>query len=439
MRDTFFRQAMAIAVPVSLQAMLQSSFSMIDQVMVGQLGGTQVAAVEIGGKPGFVFTFVSGAVAAVAGIMISQYMGKKDEDAVAGSVSVNLCAMLLLALLTSMLCLVMPDRLAAVYTGDPAAAAQAAAYIRLIAPAFPLSGLTSVLAVEIRCRDRAAWPLYVSGASALVNTLLNWLLIFGRGGLPALGVRGAALASVIAQAIGLVLMICAYRRICPFHFDPRIGKSAFRQYLVMLLPIVANEFLWTVGQNINTYIYGHMGTESLAGMALTGPVQGLFIGLLSGLSQAAGILVGKRLGEGAYEHAYHESKKLCLYGLAGSLALSCLLIGLRRAYVGLYRVTPAVRDTGALLLLIFALLAPIKVQNMILGGGIIRSGGKTRYIMIIDMLGTWLVGVPLGLITGLRLKLPIGWVYFILSQEELFRLALSAFMFRSQKWLHTLA
>ena len=202
MKQTFFAQSMRIAAPVALQAMLQSSFSMMDQVMVGQLGTAQVAAVEIGSKPGFVFSFVSGAVATVAGIMISQYMGKKDEDAVAGSVSVNLCAMLLLALLTSMLCLVMPDRLAAVYTGDPAAAAQAAAYIRLIAPAFPLSGLTSVLAVEIRCRDRAAWPLYVSGASALVNTLLNWLLIFGRGGLPALGVRGAALASVIAQPIG---------------------------------------------------------------------------------------------------------------------------------------------------------------------------------------------------------------------------------------------
>ena len=206
----------------------------------------------------------------------------------------------------------------------------------------------------------------------------------------------------------------------------------------MLLPVVVNEFLWSVGQNVNTYIYGHIGTRGLAAMSLTGPIQGLLIGALSGISQAAGIIIGKRLGQKEYEAAYKESKLLCLYGLVSSLLLSVALIGFRNLYTEIYQVEDVVKETAAQLLLAFAVLAPIKVENMILGGGVIRSGGRTRYIMMIDMFGTWVVGVPLGLLTGLVLKLPIVWVYFILSQEELVRLLITIVMFRSRKWMETI-
>ncbi|WP_092325772.1 MATE family efflux transporter [Butyrivibrio sp. YAB3001] len=167
-------------------------------------------------------------------------------------------------------------------------------------------------------------------------------------------------------------------------------------------------------------------------------IQGLLIGALSGLAQAAGILIGKRLGEKEYDKAYSESQQLCLYGFAGAVILSTLLVISRSLYIGLFKVDLDVRGIGGQLLLAFAILAPVKVMNMILGGGIIRSGGRTKYIMIIDMLGTWLVGVPLGLYAGLVLKLPIVWTYFILSQEELFRLVITIFMFRSKKWMNTI-
>lgn len=206
----------------------------------------------------------------------------------------------------------------------------------------------------------------------------------------------------------------------------------------MLLPIVLNEFFWSVGQSVNTYVYGHMGTNELAGMSLTGAVQGLTMGALGGLSQAAGILIGKRLGSDEYEEAYRESIKLCALGLAGSLIFSLLLVLTRKPYVQLFNVADDVREIGADILVAFAVLMPVKVQNMILGGGILRSGGKTKYVMLIDMMGTWLIGVPLALISGLYFRLPVVWVYFILSQEELARFIVSVIMFRSRKWMHTL-
>ena len=439
-KDSFLKTTMRIAVPVAIQAMLQSSFSMIDQIMVGQLGTTQVAAVEIGSKPGFIFSFVSGAVATVAGIMISQYLGKKDQDAVQRSLSVNLLAMILLATAFISASLLLPEKIAAIYSTDQEVIRQAGDYIRTLSVVYLFSGISSILAVQIRCMNYAVYPMYISAGAAVVNTALNWVLIFGKLNFPAMGIRGAALASVISQLVNVILMIAVFLRLDGMlQFSLRLGKQGWQQYFVMLLPVVFNEFLWTIGQNVNTYIYGHMGTGELAAMSLTGPVQGFLIGALSGISQAAGIIIGKRLGEKEYEQAYQESKKLCFYGAVGAVVLSGLLILLRGAYTGLYQVETEVKDTGAALLLAFAILAPIKVENMILGGGIIRSGGRTKYIMIIDMCGTWLIGVPLGLFTGMVLHLPIFWVYFILSQEELFRLVVSIFMFRSRKWMNTLA
>ena len=436
--ESFFRKSMKTAVPVALQAMLQSSFSMIDQVMVGQLGKTAIAAVEIGGKPGFVFAFVSGAVATVTGIMVSQYIGKEDDEKVDVSMSINMLVMMVIALLTTMACLFIPGILTGIFTKDAAVIETGTEYVRIVSLIYPLSGVASILAVQIRCKDHSEYPLYISAVAAVVNTALNFILIFGHFGAPALGVKGAAIASVASQVVNLVLMIYFYNKICKFRVCIKMDGTEIKQYITILFPIVFNEFMWTVGQNVNTFIYGHMGTDELAGMALTGPIQGLSIGALSGLAQAAGILIGKRLGEQEYDKAYAESKKLCIYGFVGSALMSLILVLGRNLYVGLFKVDANVGMIGGMLLVTFAILAPVKVQNMILGGGIIRSGGRTKYIMIIDILGTWLVGVPLGLLTGLYLKLPIVWVYFILSQEELVRFIITVFMFRSRKWMNTI-
>lgn len=444
-QKSFLRAVIGIAIPVGLQSMLQSSFAMIDQLMVGQLGSTAVTAVEVAGRPAFIYSVVLGAVSAIAGIMISQYLGMKDEVMANRSLSVNLAAAMLLAALFTVLCLLMPSQIVDLYIKeDPAVLRAGTSYLTLIVWTYLPMGISSILAVMIRCMDRAVYPLYAGMIAAVVNTALNYVLIFGHLGFPALGVTGAAVASVISQIVNLLLTMIMFFRIRMnasdgLHFSLALGKEGYKQFLIMLLPILVNEFLWSVGQNVNTFIYGHLETGDLAAMSMTGPIQGLFIGALSGVSQAAGILIGKRLGAQEYDQAYQESKKLMWYGLIGSLLLSILLIALRRPYVLLYKVEPEVQTVSAGLLLAFAVLAPVKVANMILGGGIIRSGGKTTYIMIIDMIGTWLVGAPLGLLTAFVFHLPVVWVYFILSQEELVRLFISFLVFRRKKWMASLS
>ena len=220
-----------------------------------------------------------------------------------------------------------------------------------------------------------------------------------------------------------------------FHFE----KISLRDYFIMIMPILVSEFLWSLGQNVESAVYGHLGTLNLAAYTLTCPIQGLIVGALSGLSAAAGVMVGKRLGRKEYDEAYTESKKIMYAGLIGAVAISIVLIFLAGIYTRLYRVDYGVKELGKILLIIFALYAPIKVENMILGGGIIRSGGNTKIIMVIDIIGTWCIGIPLCLVAAYVFKWGIIGVYTLLTTEEIFRLVMSLIVFRKRKWMISLS
>ena len=218
----------------------------------------------------------------------------------------------------------------------------------------------------------------------------------------------------------------------------RAGKFNLRQYLSMLLPILVCEFLWSLGENIYAAIYGHMGTEASAAMMLINPIQSLVIGALCGLSQAASVIIGKKLGSREYDDAYRDSWRLIRYGFIGSVILSVLVVLASPMYVEIYQVDAAVKLLTRRILTAYALVAPFKVLNMIAGGGIIRSGGKTNYVMFIDMIGTWVFGVPLGLLSAFVWKLPIPYVYFLLSLEECVRFAITVFILRGKRWMQSL-
>ena len=211
------------------------------------------------------------------------------------------------------------------------------------------------------------------------------------------------------------------------------------QYFAMLLPLLVSEFMWSLGENVYAAIYGHLGTDSCAAMTLINPIQGLMIGALCGLSQAAGVLIGKMLGKEEYEEAYQASKKLILYGFVGSILLSVVIVVTAGWYVQIYRVEENVKALTVQILMAYALVAPFKVLNMIVGGGILRSGGQTRIVMMIDLIGTWIFGVPIGLLTAFALGFSIPYVYFFLSLEECVRFAISLVVFRRKVWMQKIS
>ena len=273
------------------------------------------------------------------------------------------------------------------------------------------------------------------------DTGLNELLIFGRLGLPAMGAAGAAIATVIAQCVNFLLLLLASKQLA-FLRAKEVPHKAERlhwsRYLSVLLPLLFCEASWSLGENVYAAIYGRMGTAESAAMTLTAPIQGLVIGALCGLSQAAGVIVGKRLGSGDEDAAYAAGRRLLVYGAAGAALLSVLVVLLSGVYVEIYQVEDGVKRLTRQILTAYALVAPCKVLNMILGGGILRSGGRTAYVMAIDLVGTWGFGVPLGLLGAFVWRLPIAYVYLLLSLEECVRFAISMAVFRRKRWMRRL-
>ena len=400
----FMKSLSKIAIPVTLQSMLQASFSIIDQIMIGQLGETNISAVGLCGNFSLIFSVVIGSVGTVAGILIAQFTGADNEREAWCSLNVSLLCGALLSVLFLLAAGGFPAQILQLYTADG--------------------------------------RIQQAGAAVAANTGLNYLLIFGKLGFAPMGVQGAAIATLVSQLLNSLLILLGFA-VClrrdgshpqwALHFE-RITLWA---YGGMILPILLSEFLWSLGQNVESAVYGHLGTANLAAYTLTCPIQSLIVGALSGLS-AAGVMVGKQLGKKAFDDAYRDARRIMLTGLVGAIGVASLLVLFAGAYTGLYRVDADVQALGKVLLVVFALYAPVKVENMILSGGILRSGGNTRVIMIIDTIGTWGIGIPLCLLAAYGLHWGIVGVYALLTTEEIFRLAVSLVIFKRRSWMISL-
>ena len=442
-QEHFFKAVCTLAIPVALQSMLQSSFSMVDQIMIGQLGEINVAGVGLAGKFSSIYSVVISAIGAVAGIMIAQYLGQKNRSEVRRSFFTNLLLGAGIAGMFMVICTLFPNQIMGAYTKDVQTRQAAAEYLMLVSGTFvPMAGAT-LLSTLFRCLEKPRLPLYASILSALLNTGLNYIMIFGKLGISPMGVRGAAFATVISQCANFLLMFLMLSQngslLKSNEGEPTVTlRMNWKQYWSMLLPLLVCEVVWSLGENVYAAIYGHMSTDASAAMTLTNPIQGLVIGALCGLSQAASVIIGKHLGSGENEEAYWSAKKLMLYGAIGSALLSVIVMIASKAYVGIYQVDNAVKTMTMQILFAYAIVVPFKVLNMILGGGIIRSGGRTKYVMFIDMVGTWCFGVPLGLLSAFVWKLSIPYVYFLLSLEECIRFGISLIVFRRRKWMNQL-
>lgn len=440
----FMRSLCKIAIPVTLQSMLQASFSIVDQLMIGQLGETNIAAVGICGNYSMLVSVLFSAVGAVAGILIAQFLGAEDRREAWSSftVSMVLCGMIAVVFCTASLAI--PGRIFGLYTKDVSILGAGCGYLRLIAVAFLPMGISTILSVWLRCRERATATLVASLCAVAVNTAGNYLLIFGKLGAPALGITGAGIATLGSQLLNLLILAvcfarCLYKEADRMQLSLHFTKLNGKEYLMMICPILISEFLWSLGQNVESAVYGHLGTQNLAAYTLTCPVQGLMVGALSGLSAAAGVLTGKRLGKKEYDATYEEAGKILKAGLVGAVVVSGILVFLSGFYVSLYRVDVTVQELGKSLLLVFALYAPVKIENMILGGGILKSGGDTKTVMLIDTVGTWGMGIPLCFAGAYLLQWGIVGVYALLTSEELLRLVVSLVIFRKKKWMISLA
>lgn len=442
-KKEYQKEMFSIGLPVTLQSIFQASYSLVDQLMVGSLGTLCIAGSGLGAKFSGLVSVTLSAVAAVASILIAQYHGKNDTEGVNRSFFSCLYLSIPVMLLFILPSFFLPESIMALYSRDVETIQMGAAYLKVISISFLPMNIALMCSSLLRSIEKSKYPLYAGIISMAANLVGNYLLIFGKLGCPQLGLVGAAVGTLIARTLEALLLIgCILwqqkRGEACLHMVSLWKKDIYGKIMVMMLPILVNEFLWSLGENIYAAIYGRLGTDALAAMTLTNPLQALFIGMFSGISSAAAVMVGKRLGNSDYDEAYDISKYLMKAGVIGAVCMSIVLVCLIPFYVQWFAIEPEVARLTRYIVYALAIVLFAKISNMILGGGILRSGGNTRLTLIIDLIGTWVFGVPLGLLSAFVFHLPIYFVYFVLSLEEIVRLIISLFVFRSRVWMKNL-
>lgn len=444
MDKEFKKKLTDIALPITVQTLMHSSLSLIDQIMIGSLGSACIAGIGLAGKFTSLFSVTVSAIVAAAGILISQYVGAKNERGVRDSFYLPLYFSLIFVVGFTLASLFAPIQIMAFYADDSETISKAAHYLRWRAAGYFPEILTMFVSTLLRNMNRAKLPAVAGVVAIITNTLLNWLLIFGFGPIPRMEEAGAAIATVISHIVEMLIVVVLFAREKKkqnLFLHPTVSFSTefVKNAAVILAPILVGEFLWSLGENMYAVIYGHLGTEPCAAMTLMYPIQGIAIGALCGVSAASGIIVGNSLGANDDKKAWSQAIDFVRLTVTAGIIIGVIVCALSPFYVKLFNVAPETRAVTIKILVAFAFVFTAKVFNMVIGGGVLQSGGQTKFMTAVNIIGTWGAGVPLGFVSAYFFKLPIWWVYFFLSLEEFVRVGISIWLLKSKRWMKNVA
>ncbi len=440
----YYRRLVRIAFPITVQSLVTASLNMVGAVMIGQLGAVPVAAVGLANQVFFLLNLMLFGITTGSAMFTAQLWGKRDIANIRKVLGLALTLGLAVAALFLVVAEVFPNQALGVYSQDPAVIAQGGEYLGIIGFSFLMFAISFCYAIILRSTGDVKTPLTVTFTSLGVNTLLSYLLIFGKLGLPALGVRGAAFAVLVSRAVecGLYLWL-TYRTDSPAAATLRelfsYNIEFARKVLKPVLPVVANEMLWSLGTTAYSVVYARMSTDAIAAMNIIYAVDQVAQVLFNGFGHACAIMVGNWIGAGDEQQAFRYAARTEALGVRGALVVGGLVLASANPVLSLYNVPPLVVEYAQRAFIILGLFLWLRASNMIMFIGIFRSGGDTRFAFILDGVIIWVLGVPLACLGAFYFHLPVYWVYLLAMSEEVSKWALGMYRFLSRKWIHNLA
>lgn len=427
MVSTTRREIARIAVPVSLEAVFQMLFGLVDQIIVGALGAVAIAAVGLANS----VTFVA--------ILVAQAHGRRDERGVSRLTAVALVLATLLAVLTALPLVLFAGEFLRLIGAGPEVVEEARVYLGVVAAALPFVVIGAVMSAVSRAFGDARTPMIVTMAAVGLNTLLGVLLVFGAGPFPSLGLLGAALATLISQAArSLALIVLLYSRPgISWAWSRAQGdvRSVAAKLVALTYPITLTELLWGVSTFLYTLLFARLGTQTLAASQIVIAVESVFIVASSGLAAAAVTLIGQALGAGLLDEARHKAGVLLRLSVVTSITFGGLLVGAGLLLDTFYpTVAPQILTVAFWGVVLNAFFQPAKVLNMVLGGGVLSSGGDTRFVLLGDVVSAYAVGLPLALLLGFTLGFGVWGVFLARALEEVVKVALFLGRYRTARW-----
>ena len=438
---SFTRTMLSIAVPLTLQNLLFSSFTLIDTVMVGRLGDLPLAAVGMAGKWSWFLNIVLFGCTSGAAVFIAQYFGAGDKKGIHRTYGL----MTMLALAASvvfMLCaLLIPETVVRLFTSDPAAIAAASVYLRLIALSYPFQALAKAAATLLQSTQRVVIPFIGAACSVVTNVVLNALLIFGLCGFPAMGVAGAAVASAVAAVVnmlviyGLGLAKDTMLR-APLSAMLDISRGFVRDYIRVGAPAMFNETVWAMSILIYSSIFGHMSTEAYAAITVAKSIEDLTCVAVFGMCSACAVMIGSYVGQGRYDAAKACAKYHIIVVTVMSAVIGASLFILKEPIMSLFGVSETVRADSLAVIMIYGAEMALRNIPLMFVVGTFRAGGDTKYGLIVDTFSAYLIGIPLTAFAGLVLHMSVPVTYAIMYfVEDFLKTIVYGKHFFSGKWI----
>lgn len=450
----FLRKTMAITIPVAVQNLLNTALNMIDTVMISQLGETAIAAVGLANKFFFVFSLLMFGICSGSSILASQYWGKREPLNIKRVLYIALIIGVGGAMIFMLAALFAPELVMRIFTPETDTIAYGVKYLVIIAFSYPLTAITMVFVSILRSMNYVKLPIIITSISILVNGTLNYGLIFGKLGMPELGITGAALATLIARIVECVSLLTLvyihkagdgalgdfiHSKVEQSPIKERfLNKGIIYKYATTAAPVMVNEFMWGLGVTMYSLVYGRMGNAAVAAITIESTIeQGLTV-FFFGVSAAAAVILGNELGSGQLKKAEEDSEKFIMLQLSMTIIAGILAMIIKEPIIAWFGQSEQVGSYVSKILTIFVILLPVKMINNILITAVFRSGADTKASLFIDVSGVWFIGIPMAILGGLVLKQPVYVVFAMVGIEEVYKLILSIFRYRKKKWVRNI-
>ena len=441
----FWRGVILLSLPVVVQMLLQSLLGMADVIMVGDLGSNAIAAVGLAAKIHFLLLVLMSGLATGCSILVAQYTGAKDFSSCQRTLAVTLLVGTVVMLPFTLVFGFASNTWVGWINPDPAVVALAAQYLIITAPVLLLTQWIVIYEASLRALGSTTMPLIAGVFAATLNIAGNYALIGGNWGFPALGVAGAAWATLGARALQLFIVVgWIYARKHGFALSfaqLRMGldKIQIHRYLAFSLPLVANYAIWAVGNSTYHLVTGYAGTSALAVMGVIVPIESAFFALFVGLANASAVLIGRELGAGNNETAWHLHKFFDRITIV-LLVIFCVALWFSRPWMLTVfdQLDSASTDLLFNTLGVFCLLVWVKVINMMRIIGVLRAGGDNRFTLVTDTIVMWVFGLPIYVMAVFFTKIPFVYLYALMFLEDGLKFIPVIKRIASKKWMNNL-
>ena len=436
----FLRKTIAIGIPIAIQALLNTTLNLVDNMMIGSLGESSIAAVGLANKVFFVFTLLLFGVVSGSSILTAQYFGKRDIKNIRRVLGMSLIIGLSGAILFMLAGLFIPKAVMRIFTPSEGTISIGASYLTIVALSYPLTAITNCYISLLRATNKVKAPVFISLVAILVNVVLNYTFIFGNFGAPRLGVRGAAIATLIARLVECIsILSVVYMSGGPAAAKIKeliaFDKEFIKKYFITVSPVIANEFMWGLGVTMYSLVYGRMGDRAVAAITITQNVEQICVVIFQGLSSATAVILGNELGANKLKDAEKHAKSFFVLQLMLTVVMGIVCILIRNPLINLFSVQKDVASDITRCLTVFVCYLPFRMFNLINIVGVLRSGGDTKASLLLDITGVWCVGLPFAFLGGIVLGLAFYYVYAMITIEEVYKFVLGFKRYKQKKWL----